>query len=246
MRTSKKLSKTSLKANEENYVRRAFSHGIGYYEDRLRDMGLGNMERALDIGCGPGHWTIAAARLNEQVIGVDRSLPFLFTARKMSRKYGMKNLDLILCDAQCLPFIDRPFNGVVCYLVLPYVDDKKVLHETSRILRRGGKVFLGCHGIGYYLSIVIMGNGKFGRRMNVRERAKALEITMRGLFYNITGRRVGQTFQTVVKLRKMMNKVGIRVCRVILEPPEYGMNAGNYPRKFLGFPIKFAIQAEKT
>jgi ubiquinone/menaquinone biosynthesis C-methylase UbiE len=234
-----------LKAYQEDYVRRAFSRGVGYYKDRLIDMGFGDMDKILDIGCGPGHWTIAAARLNKQVIGVDRYLPFLFTAKKMLMKYGMKNLDLILCDARCLPFIGRSFNGVVCYLVLPYVDNKKVLHEMSRILRRGGKVFLGCHGIGYYLLMAIMGNGIFDGRMNVRERVKAVEITIRGLFYNITGRTVGQTFQTVVTLREIMNKVGIKICKVIVEPPKYGMNAGNHPEKFLGFPIKFAIQAEK-
>ncbi len=51
----------------------------------------------------------------------------------------------INCDATRLPFTDEAFDGIICSEVIEHIEeDEKALGEMSRILRRGGELFLTC------------------------------------------------------------------------------------------------------
>ncbi|KAG2176477.1 hypothetical protein INT43_005717 [Umbelopsis isabellina] len=95
--------------------------------------------KVLDIGCGPGWWSIDMAKRypNSQFVGLDISDNF-------SRDKLPDNLVFELANAgQCLPFEDNEFDYVFQrFLVmgLPAVQYAFVVEEIKRVLKPGGTV----------------------------------------------------------------------------------------------------------
>jgi SAM-dependent methyltransferase len=77
--------------------------------------GLDAGEAVLDIGCGCGATSRAAARLVDpgQVVGVDLSVPMLDRARSLSESEGITNTTFIDGDAQVHPFDPQSFDAVI-------------------------------------------------------------------------------------------------------------------------------------
>ena len=109
----------------------------------LPDGGIG-----LDIGCGSGALTIAAAKRNPQgrMVGVDRwgkdyaefSLPL---CRSNAKAEGVSNTEFQKADATKLPFADETFDAVTSNYVYHNIsgyDKQKLLLETFRVLKKGG------------------------------------------------------------------------------------------------------------
>jgi len=86
---------------------------------------------ALDAGCGTGlffsHMTTKAGAL----VGVDISKKSLLVARKRAKTHG--NVDLVLADADNMPFKERAFNHVFAFTV---VQNMPFPAETLKELKR--------------------------------------------------------------------------------------------------------------
>ncbi len=101
----------------------------------------GNGERLLDIGCNWGRWSIAAAKKNYKVIGIDPSLEAVLAAQRVSRQLGAE-ADFVVGDARFLPFADDAFEVVFSYGVFQHLSKENVrtsLDEAVRVLENGGK-----------------------------------------------------------------------------------------------------------
>lgn len=101
----------------------------------------GNGERLLDIGCNWGRWSIAAAKKNYKVIGIDPSLEAVLAAQRVSRQLGAE-ADFVVGDARFLPFADDAFEVVFSYGVFQHLSKENVkisLDEAVRVLETGGK-----------------------------------------------------------------------------------------------------------
>jgi SAM-dependent methyltransferase len=73
-------------------------------------------ENVLDIGCGTGASTIAAAIKTGptgQVTGLDIAEQLLNRARKRSNDAGLQNTSFILADAQTYPFVVKSFDAII-------------------------------------------------------------------------------------------------------------------------------------
>jgi len=97
----------------------------------------------LDLGCGEGRHTIAAAcHAAITVIGLDLDKNDLMSAvRKESEIEVCQNslAGFVAGDALCLPFEDHSFDAVICCEVLEHISDyKSVLAEITRVLKHGG------------------------------------------------------------------------------------------------------------
>jgi SAM-dependent methyltransferase len=97
-------------------------------------------DTVLDIGCGTGALTkaIAAAAPTSRIIGVDRSPPFIASARST---HAEPRFSFELADAQRLPFGDACVDRTLSLFILNFVPDPvKALREMIRVTRAEGTV----------------------------------------------------------------------------------------------------------
>jgi len=96
--------------------------------------------RILDVGCGAGAF-LQHAREYRHLAGVDYSEAAIRAIRE--RLWG----DFRVADAAALPFDDAGFDAVLSLGVFIYFDSLryagKVLHEMHRVLKPGGRIFIG-------------------------------------------------------------------------------------------------------
>ena len=116
---------------------------VGAY---LSDLETSGSMTVLDVGCGTGFVTRAAAALPGVVkaVGVDLSPVFLSRARELS--LGIEGVEFHEGDARSLPFEDRAFDVVVFHTTLTHVPDPgHALAEAFRVVKPGGTVTI-CDG----------------------------------------------------------------------------------------------------
>ncbi len=89
----------------------------------------------LDIGCGPGYVSAAAAERRAQPTGLDFSRQMIAIARKMWPQIAFQE-----GDAQNLPFPVHSFDRVLANFALLHVaDPERTSAEACRVLKPGGK-----------------------------------------------------------------------------------------------------------
>lgn len=88
----------------------------------------------LDIGCGKGDYTYFFGKRNK-VIGIDLQ-------NVVKEKY--RNFNFQIADATSLPFQDNTFDVIISFDVIEHIEnDKKMMTESYRVLKKGGKIFFG-------------------------------------------------------------------------------------------------------
>ena len=119
--------------------------------------------KILDLGCGSGRDAIYLAKKGFEVYGIDVSKVALERARK---KYGGKNLHLIVGEAENLPFKNNFFDAIYCGWVLHFTKLEKSTSEIIRVLKKGGVVYLG-----FLLNMKFIETGKIE---NIIEKGKTM------------------------------------------------------------------------
>jgi ubiquinone/menaquinone biosynthesis C-methylase UbiE len=96
--------------------------------------------RVLDVGCGPGPYTLDLARRGATLIGCDLLPEPLSVARRTTRDLGLDGqAHFAEANASALPVSAEQFDLVVCNCVLEHVDDDgAALAGMARALRPGG------------------------------------------------------------------------------------------------------------
>ncbi len=118
-------------------------------------------KRVLDIGAGGGGKTVFYA-LNgaERVVGIDIEEGFVKESEAFAKKMHANNVEFIVADAGKMPFKNEAFDVCVMNDVFEHLSEpEKVLKETFRVLKKGGKVFINSppyfHPYGAHLSDLI-------------------------------------------------------------------------------------------
>ncbi len=113
----------------------------GLYPERADLFGI---NRILDIGCGPGDWTlsVAAEHPDIEVVGIDVSQMMLDEAASHGKARGYDNARFIKMDAtEPLDFADDSFDLVNARTIVGFMNTElwpKLLAESRRVLRPGG------------------------------------------------------------------------------------------------------------
>jgi SAM-dependent methyltransferase len=110
-------------------------------------------ERVLDVGCGCGATTIAAARAADGgeigsggcALGLDLSGPMLEVARQLARQAGVSNVGFVQGDAQTGPMRRGSFDVMISsFGVMFFEDPAAAFADIAATLGRGGRLAFLC------------------------------------------------------------------------------------------------------
>jgi SAM-dependent methyltransferase len=128
----------------------------GFVENKNRevnDLLLARMrpaagEHALEIGCGTGATTVPVAEAvgaGGHVLGVDLSEPMLAVARRQVAEAGLRNVELLLADAQVHGFEPGRFDLVYSrFGVMFFADPFAAFRNLGGALKPGGRLAFAC------------------------------------------------------------------------------------------------------
>lgn len=143
---------------------------LSFFED------LPPQARVLDVGCGRGRHLKALAARGFCITGVECD-------EQAVQSLAGDGFDVVVGRAEHLPFPNRSFDAIVCSVVVPYTDERRVIAEWGRVLRSGGQVRASYHGVGYALKQLLAGPG-------YRTRLYGGRTIANGCIYRLTGRRL--------------------------------------------------------
>jgi ubiquinone/menaquinone biosynthesis C-methylase UbiE len=98
--------------------------------------------QVLDVACGSGNATIAAARHNTRAVGIDYAPTLLEDARARAEAEGL-DVEFRLGDAEELPCADGSFDVVLSVFGSMFAPDhNRTASEMVRVARPGGRIAL--------------------------------------------------------------------------------------------------------
>ena len=124
-------------------------YDVGYYHrkeaDLLRRTLTTKLDRALDVGCGPGRHLAALLSKARRVVAVDFARRMLELARADIPAQNRERIDFVQADIRFLPFRNSIADFVLNFEVLEHLpgaskDVFKSLLELRRILKLQGRL----------------------------------------------------------------------------------------------------------
>lgn len=130
--------------------------GLPHFGARLRAFYLGRFlneikldSLVLDAGCGIGLNSFLAARKKLKIIGIDNDKEKISSAKQMLAQTLYPNTQFKLANILKLSDYKKTFDCVICFEVLEHIqNDDKAFHEISKVLKKGGILFLSIPGVG--------------------------------------------------------------------------------------------------
>lgn len=116
------------------------------YIDRIKDYVLGKNfknKTLLDIATGSGYVAIEMAKLGMNVIACDLSPQAIKNLKKYQKELSLRNLELIVCNAEKIPLKDNTVDYILANAILEHMpNEKETIREWKRILKPEGKMFI--------------------------------------------------------------------------------------------------------
>jgi SAM-dependent methyltransferase len=92
-------------------------------------------ESVLDVACGTGLVARSLRPQSARIVGVD-------ITPEMVNQAGPFLDEMVLADAEALPFDDESFDIAICRQGLQFMGARQAVNEMTRVTRRGGRVCL--------------------------------------------------------------------------------------------------------
>jgi len=115
----------------------------------LRESGVGAGCTVVDYGCGPGLFTLAAARLvgaAGKVYGVDLEPRMVELVARRAREAGLANVTGVASDGTRAELPDAVADFIVCVQIMHYQSTRElkvaVARDLARLLRADGRVMV--------------------------------------------------------------------------------------------------------
>ncbi|MBX2839753.1 MAG: class I SAM-dependent methyltransferase [Gammaproteobacteria bacterium] len=163
----------------------------------------------LDIGCGIGQ-TLVSMNLDKErfLVGIDIDFESL--------SYGKERFEhpnYLSASADSLPFDNGSFDLVISRVALPYTNIPKAIHECSRVLKPGGRLWLTLHPAQKTIDQL----KEAIKTGNVKNTVCRCYILLNGLCFHYFGKvykcpinRQYESFQTSTGMLKQLSSVGFQ------------------------------------
>jgi ubiquinone/menaquinone biosynthesis C-methylase UbiE len=165
-------------------------------------------ERVLDIACGTGRTTIAAAGMvgdTGHVTGIDIADKLLDVAVEKTGAAGLTNADYRVMDACAPEFDSDSFDVVLCASSLfLFSDIPAVLREWCRVLKGGGRMVISTFGRDIFKPVIGLIEEKLAEYKDTGFPAPVSAVT-----------------DTPEKCRKLLEAAGFRGADIITEPTAF-------------------------
>jgi ubiquinone/menaquinone biosynthesis C-methylase UbiE len=170
----------------------------------------------IDVGGGPGRFTVEVAKLGRDVLLTDITPKHLAQAKRLAKEEGVSEriVDYRTMDIQDLScFAGGEFSMAVCYGMLNYTldQDVHVLSELGRIVQPGNPILVGAMGLYGAVRHV----WARGRLADSAYRKREADVISSGLN---TYRKPHRRFYTAASLRETVEQAGLRVLEVAGTP----------------------------
>ena len=118
------------------------SFRVKAWQNYLREKLPADTRKVLDLGCGPGFFSIILAKMGYEVTAVDCSEGMLAQARQLVKRAGLE-ITLQQKDINHPEFPDDSFDAIVSRNVTWTLSNPwQVYEECQRLLRPGGRLLL--------------------------------------------------------------------------------------------------------
>jgi ubiquinone/menaquinone biosynthesis C-methylase UbiE len=146
----------------------SLGHEGALRQETVERAGVQPGQQVLDVGCGTGALTLAAARqagAAGEVYGIDASPDMIRAATRKAARAGAR-VTLRAGLIERLAFPDQSFDVVLSSLMMHHLTDelrRRGLREVRRVLKPGGRVFIvdfnGGAGVGLHNLVARLGHG---------------------------------------------------------------------------------------
>ncbi len=127
-----------------DYSARRYGVGLAHFEDVMRRIGFVDKQHALDLGSGAGHWCIALAHYNSEVLGIERAPEYVEVARRVTNALGLEDrVSYRVASAEDVDLSPSHFELVCCHSVLMYVNHELVARNVARWCTPGALFYCG-------------------------------------------------------------------------------------------------------
>ena len=154
--------------------------------------------KVLDLGCGtgltPGKLSLPA---EWHFVGADISREAVKQAA-----HQFPDRTFVLAAEETLPFANAQFDRVVANVSLPYMNIPIALAEIHRVLMPNGKLWASLHNFRFTLSEF---RNAFPRPIATAFRCR---VVASGFVFHVTGRGVGECFQTARGITIALKRAG--------------------------------------
>ncbi|MDY6931248.1 MAG: class I SAM-dependent methyltransferase [Halobacteriota archaeon] len=107
-------------------------------EELQKEEKLGHV---LELGCGTGLYTEVLKDNSEFVLATDFSDEMIEASKKL--RGGYQNVKFLKADAMNLNFDEESFDTIVMINLIHVISDpERVINESSRVLKSGGKILI--------------------------------------------------------------------------------------------------------
>lgn len=117
--------------------------------EMLRELGVAAGAAVVDYGCGPGLFTLAAARLvgdGGAVYAVDLEPRMVGLVAARARQAGLTNVTAVAGDGRRAALPDAVADFIICVQILHYQKTREervaVARDLNRLLKPGGRVMI--------------------------------------------------------------------------------------------------------
>jgi SAM-dependent methyltransferase len=120
----------------ERYDRARPSYPVQLFDDLCELAQLDAGSRVLEIGCGTGQATVPLARRGMTIVAVELGANLAAVARRNLESYP--NVDVVVDVFEDWPLPDEPFDAVVAFTAIRWLDAERALPKIAAALRPGG------------------------------------------------------------------------------------------------------------